>query len=230
MYSIIYENKIIDVVQKPTFIKVLPSGHIAFTDKASANGIIGSDEKTVYAFELVNREDTKIVTINEISEKEFSRLKSLLNSGKKITADIEALTIAINEVIQCLSETCNNKITEGFSVRLSDGKKHNFKLTAEDQLNLLNLENQLNNSVQRVFVYHETAEPCRTFSRADITKIIKAFRQHVLYHTTYFNIAKHYVKSLVDIDKVKTFTYGDNVIHTTNNEDIKQILKNGGSL
>lgn len=230
MYSIIYENKIIDVVQKPTFVKVLPSSHIAFTDKASANGIVGSDEKTIYAFEQVNRKDTKVVTINEISENEFNRLKRLLNSNEEITADSEALVIAIAEAIESLSATCNTKIVEGFSIRLSDGKKHNFRLTAEDQLNLLNLENQLNNSSNHIFIYHETNKMCSVFSRSDMSKIIKAFRQHVLYHTTYFNVAKQYVKSLVDINKVIAFTYGTNVANTVKDETIKQILKNGGGV
>ena len=229
MYSIIYETKIIDVVQKPTFIKVLPSGRVAFTDKASANGILGSDEQTIYVFEPVNRKNAKVVTVKDISENEFNRLKSLLNSGKEITADAFVLAATIDKVVSNLSETCNNKIIEGFSVRLSDGKKHNFKLTAEDQLNLLNLENQLNSGAH-TFVYHATSEPCQVFSRDDMRKIIYSFRQHVLYHTTYFNVAKQHLNSLVDVDKVIKFTYGVDVSGSTNDKTIKQILKNGGSL
>ena len=227
MYSIIYETKIIDVVQKPTFLKVLPSGHVSFTDKASANGILSSDEQTIYVFEPVGRKNTKIVAIKEISENEFNRLKSLLNSGEEITADTLALTKAINCAVSSLSETCSRKITEGFYIRLSDDKKHNFRLTAEDQLNLLNLENQLNNGMH-TFVYHATSEPCQVFSRDDMRKIICAFKQHVLYHTTYFNVAKQYLNSLVDIDKINTFTYGTDVSESVSDMDIKQILKNGG--
>lgn len=229
MYSIIYETKIIDVVQKPTFVKVLPSGHIAFTDKVSANGIIGSDEKTIYVFEQVNRKDTKVVTIEEISENEFNRLKSLLNSGQEITANKLLLATVIKESINKLSEICNNKIIEGFFTRLSDGKKHNFRLTSEDQLNLLNIENQLNNGAQ-TFVYHATGEPCKVFSRDDMRKIICSFKQHVLYHTTYFNVAKQYLNSLVDVDKVIQFTYGTDVSNYASDKVIKQILKSGGGI
>lgn len=228
MYSIVYQNTIIDVVKNPTFARVLPSGHVTFTDKASANGIVGSDKKTIYSFEQVNRKNIKVVTINEISENEFNRLFSLLNSGKKITANFELLTVRANEVIAELSEICNNKIVEGFSIRLSDNEKHSFRLTTEDQLNLLNLENQLNNSTAQTFIYHETSKLCQVYSRTDLTKIIKAFRQHILYHTTYFNVAKQYVMSLVDIDEVNAFTYGTNVSAIVKDEAIKQILKNGG--
>lgn len=229
-YSIICDDKIIDIVQRPVFIKVLPSGHVAFTDKASANGIIGSDEKTIYSFEPVNRKNVKVAIISEISENEFNRLNGLLNSGKAITADFKALTVAINKTINNLSEICNSKIVEGFSVRLSDGKKHNFRLTTEDQLNLLNLENQLNLSTDQTFVYHETGELCRVYTRNEIAKVIKAFKQHILYHTTYFNVARQYIKSLVDIDKVNEFTYGTDVSSVTTDKVIKQILKDGGKL
>jgi hypothetical protein len=211
-------------------VKVLPSGHVTFTDKASANGIIGSDEKTLYSFEQVSRKDIKIVTIDKISEKEFNRLNGLLNSGKKITADSAALSTAINETINSLSESCNNKIVEGFSIRLSDGRKHSFRLTIEDQLNLLNLENQINSSTNQTFIYHETGKLCQVYSRTDMSKIIKAFRQHILYHTTYFNVAKQYVMSLADINEVNAFTYGTNVSSIVKDNTIKQILKNGGSL
>ena len=229
MYSIIYESKIIDVVQNPTFIKVLLSGHVAFTDKASANGILGSDNKTIYAFEPVNYKNAKVVSMEEISEEEFSKLRGLLNSGYEITADRLALTSAIAEAILKLSEICNSKIIEGFSIRLSDNEKHNFRLTTEDQLNLLNLENQLNSGAY-TFVYHATGEPCKIFTREEVVKIVKAYRRHVLYHTTYFNIAKQYINSLVDIDKVVEFTYGMDVSKATDNEVIEQILKNGGNL
>ena len=230
MYSIIYQNNIIDVVQNPTFVKVLPSGHVTFTDKASANGIIGSDNKTIYGFEQINRENAKIISIEEISEQEFNRLFSLLNSGHEITANKDALTAAIDEAINSLSETCNTKIIDGFSIRLSDSKKHDFRLTTEDQLNLLNLENQLNNGTNQTFIYHETGKPCQAYSRVDMIKIIKAFRQHVLYHTTYFNVAKQYLKSLVNINKVKAFKYGTNVLRVVEDDTIKQILETGGSL
>ena len=229
MYSIIYEGKIIDVVKNPTFVKVLPSGHVAFTDKVSANGIISSDRKTIYSFEPVNRKNVKVVTINEISEKELSRLKSLLSSGQEITADKVLLNKSINEAINNLSKICNSRITDGFIIRLSDGKKHNFRLTPEDQINLLNLENQLNSSTQ-TFIYHATREPCKTFTREEVVKIIKAYRTHVLYHTTYFNVAKQYLNSLVDVDKVNRFTYGTDVSRATDDKVIKQILKNGGGL
>lgn len=227
MYKIIHKSNIIDVVQNPTFVKILSSGHVAITDKYSANGIVGSDGTTIYSFTQVKRPDTKIVTIEKISEKEFSRLSNLLNSEQVITADKTLLAKVISDTINNLSETCKNKITAGFSIKLSDQKSYTFRLTAEDQLNLLNLENQLNSGI-KTFVYHAAGSPCRVFSKEDMQKIIKAYRKHVLYHTTYFNAAKQYIQSLTDADLVTKFTYGTNIAGIAKDPIIKRILLEGG--
>lgn len=229
MYKIIQDNKIIDIVNIPRFVKFLSSGHIAITDKASAQGIVGSDQETIYSFGPVGQQNFSIVTIAEIDTEEFSRLQSLLNSGQEISADESALEIAKREVIKRLSNICKYKITAGFSIRLSDENFYDFKLTTEDQLNLMTIENQINSGAES-FIYHATDQPCRFFNREDMIKIIKSFKQYTLYHTTYFNAAKQYIKSLVDIEKIKLFTYGTDISDTVTDKVIKQILKNGGNL
>lgn len=229
MYKIIQDNKIIDIVNIPRFVKFLSSGHIAITDKASAQGIVGSDQETIYSFGPVEQQNFNIVTIAEIDTEEFSRLQSLLNSGQEISADESALEVAKREVVKRLSNICKYKITAGFSIRLSDENFYDFKLTTEDQLNLMTIENQINSGAES-FIYHATDQPCRFFNREDMIKIIKAFKQYTLYHTTYFNAAKQYIKSLVDIEKIKLFTYGTDISDTVTDKVIKQILKNGGNL
>ena len=227
MYKIIQNNLVIDVVKIPCFVRFLPHGHIAITDKLSAQGIVGSDDTTIYSFSA--NKDFSTVSIEEISDTEFNRLNSLLNSGISISADETALAKAKQDKIKHLSNICNNNITTGFSVKLSDGNLYSFKLTTEDQLNLMNLENQLILGAE-TFIYHATDQPCRFFSKEDMNKIIRAFKNYTLYHTTYFNIAKQYIKALTDIEKVQLFTYGTDVSESTENIVIKQILKNGGNV
>jgi hypothetical protein len=227
MYKIIQNDKVIDVVKYPRFVSFLASGHIAITDKTSAQGIASSDNETVYSF--TPRFGYQTVTIKEIAPEEFSRLQNLLNSNQEISADESALAEAKREAIKRLSSICKNKITSGFSIILSDGESYNFKLTTEDQLNLMSIEGQLNAGAE-TFIYHATNQPCRFFSRDDMTKIIATFKRYTLYHTTYFNVAKQYINSLVDIGKVNTFTYGTDVSEVVDDIVIKQILKNGGNL
>lgn len=229
MYKIIHNSAVIDAVRNPSFIRFLPFGHIAMTDKSSAQGIVGSDGYTVYSFSTVDRPNTPVVSIERITEEELSRLVSLLSSGQKISADESELARAKQQKVQQLSATCKTKIMSGFTVILQDGNKYDFKLTAEDQLNLLNLENQLIAGAE-TFIYHATGCSCQIFMREDMTKIIRAFRQHTLYHTTYFNAAKHYINSQIDLDKVQSFVYGTPLADTVEDLVLKQILRQGGTV
>lgn len=228
MYKIIQEGNVIDVVRNPSFIKFLSSGHIAITDKSSAQGIVGSDSKTVYSFGYVTDLAESIVTVDKISLKEFNRLNSLLNSDRKASRAEKELIQAREAKIAILSEICRDKITHGFSIMLQDNNTYCFRLTTEDQLNLLNLENQLNTGADS-FVYHSTDSACKVFIREDMKKIINTYRKHILYHTTYFNTAKQYINSLTDITKINAFSYGLDISSVPKDRTIQQILRNGGA-
>lgn len=229
MLKIIQNDKVIDVVNFPCFIRFLPSGHVAITDKSSAQGIVGSDTTSIYSFTPVDYKTAGVVTTAEITQEEFNRLSALLKTGVAISADETALAQAKRSTLKRLSNTCKNKITAGFNIKLSDGELYNFKLTIEDQLNLMIIENQLN-SDQETFIYHATDQPCKLFVREDMIRIINAFKRYTLYHTTYFNAAKQYIKSLSDIEKVNMFTYGTDISDTVDNIVLKQILKKGGNI
>lgn len=226
MYKILYEGHIVDVVRNPSFLKFLPSGHIAITDKSSAQGIAGSDAVTVYSFAPIADKNIPVVTIEKITAKEFNRLKSLLNSDQKIGVSTCELLKAKEAKISLLSNICKTKITDGFTISLTNGNRHSFRLTAEDQLNLLSLENQLNAGAE-TFIYHSTGCPCQVFTRNDMRKIINAYRKHVLYHTTYFNSAKQYINSLDSLDKVDAFTYGTTVVGAVKDPILREILLDG---
>ena len=136
------------------------------------------------------------------------------------------LANAKRDKISSLSSQCNSIIVAGFSIKLSDGNIYTFKLTTEDQLNLMLIENRLA-AGDNVFIYHSAGQPCRFYCREDMQKIIAAFRKHVLYHTTYFNAAKQYIKSATDIDKVNLFSYGMDVSSFID-PALRYIIKNGG--
>ncbi len=224
MYKIIQNNKIVDVVKHPQFVSFLASGHIAMTDRTSAEGIMGSDNRTIYSFKTVS--NYPVATIEEISINELERLQSLLGSGQELAADETILAKTKKNALQRLSNKCKASISAGFSVLLSDYESYNFKLTAEDQLNLMSIEGQLNAGAETI-IYHATNQPCKVFSRDDMLKVVKAFRHHVTYHTTYFNVAKQYINSLTDIEKINQFSYGTDVSGVVTDKAIKQILTSG---
>ena len=226
LYKIIQNGKVADVVKNPRYITFLPAGHVAITDKANAKGIVGSDKKKLFSFEPAKRPDIEVASIEQISLEEFDRLQGLLNSNQEITADATVLSEAQQAAIQRLSAICKNKIVAGFTLELSDGEMHSFKLTTEDQLNLMIIENQIASGVES-FIYHSTNQPCKVFNKTDMIKIVDAFKRHTLYHTTYFNAAKHYIKSLVNAEDIKLFTYGMDVSDSVKDPVLCQLLKNG---
>jgi hypothetical protein len=228
MYKIVQDNKIIDVIKYPKFIKFLATGHIAMTGRSTAEGVVGSDNEALYCFLPIKGRSLPVVQIAEINETEFSRLVNLLNSGQAIYADESALVKAKRVKLEALSIICKNKIVAGFSIALSDGQQ-SFKLTTEDQLNLMQIEAQLS-SGESYFVYHATNQPCRLYNREDMAKIISAFRKHVLYHTTYYNSVKQYINSLSDLEKINMFSYGDDISDSVTDPVLRQIVKNGGNL
>jgi hypothetical protein len=230
MYKIIHDDKVIDVIDQPMFVRFLENDYIAMTDKTSAQGIVGSDKKTIYSLDATINKKVLVVTLQTLTDiKEFERLRSLLSSGQEVSADESALAKAKQLKISQLSNLCKNKIIAGFSIELTDGEVCDFKFTLEDQLNLMLIENQINLGYDS-FIYHATNQPCKFFTREDMIKIVNTFKQYKLYHTTYFNIAKQYINSLVDINKVNSFTYGMDVSEMTDDVILKQILKNGGNI
>jgi hypothetical protein len=229
MIKIIQNEKVIDVVRVPSFIKFLSSGHIAYTGQSSAEGVVGSDETTVYSFTPVEIQTAGVVTIEEITLDEFERLQALLSDGKEVIADESALTVAKKTMIRQLSSICKNKITAGFEITLSDGETYGFKLTTEDQLNLLIIENQINAGM-KTFVYHATNLPCKLFNKEDMVRVVNAFKSFTLYHTTYFNAAKQYINTLTSIDNINKFVYGMDVSEVIEDPILKQILKKGGTI
>lgn len=229
MYKVIQQNKIIDVVIDPQFIKFLPSGHIAFTDSTTADGFaIGN---TLYSFKLVNRADvvSEPAQLKKVSIEEFTKLKFLLDSNQEVFEQNSELIKAQQNTIARLSSICKKKITAGFSIKLSDGETYNFRLSQEDQINLSIIENQLI-AGETSFIYHATDHPCKIYNRTDMLKILAAFKKVVLYHTTYFNLAKHYIKSLTDIDQISLFSYGTDISESVEDAVLKQILINGGQV
>jgi hypothetical protein len=167
--------------------------------------------------------------LDKITVNEFNRLQSLLNSENQLSTEENKLAATREAKIAALSKVCRDKIIDGFSVILRDGNTYYFRLTTEDQLNLLSLENQLNTGADS-FVYHSTGSACKVFMREDMKKIIKTYRKYVLYHTTYFNTAKQYINSLTDINKIEIFKYGTDITGFVKDINIRRILQGGPSV
>ena len=83
MYKVIYNNEVIDVVTTLKYRRFLEASNKAVsTDRCSAHGIVGSNNKDIYAFEGYGTESWPEVSIIEISETEYTELSRKLSCSK----------------------------------------------------------------------------------------------------------------------------------------------------
>ena len=214
MYKLIVDNIVVDVVNKLRYVRYIPElNKVVITTAASAHGVCGSDNKTFYALPqvIVPKEKSywKVARAIKICEKEYNELKSALKTNDFVTPDY-LLEAERTQKITELSNACKEAIISGFSCKLSDGKNHHFKLTIEDQLNLVDIQKEFDSGAEKI-IFHATNELCYPYSRDDIKIILTEASAHKRHQTTYFNILKNCIYTIYDLETIKAIKYGDNV-------------------
>lgn len=122
-----------------------------------------------------------------------------------------------------MNATCNNIITSGFDIMLSDGKYHHFSLTIQDQLNLITLSSMVSMG-ETMIPYHADGELCREYSVEEITSIINTATQFKTFHVTYYNSLRAYIESIEDIHEVSAVTYGMDIPKEFQSDILKDLL------
>lgn len=223
MYKIIYNDNVIDVVKELKYLRYLEkSNHYVTTDSSSANCIQGSND-TVYWLQGTRFPvaiEHKVVIVKKIDKQEYDKLQKLLNENKIVYGDNAELIQIKNDKIQELKEQCAEVIKKGISIKLLDGKFHQFELTIEDQLNLNILKTRLEQAAKFI-IYHEKGCTCKLYDSEDITTIIYEANKHIEYNTTYFNFMRYCINNMNDIDDIKNIHYGDKLP----NEDYNRLLQ-----
>ena len=228
MFKVIYNDIVIDLLETVKWVRCLKkSGRIVNTDKSSAHGFYGSDNKTVYIMEgkyCPPDKNFKLVRLQPINEAEYKELYDKLLNKVLIQANLVKLRETKIAKINELSEICNKTITDGISVLFNDGYYHKFRLTLEDQINIEALRAQVDAGATKL-IYHETNKVVELFDADDIKRLIQAANKHRLYHTTYFNILKHCINNMYNTDEVNRVQYGDSIDLFDVSDDIKRLLK-----
>ena len=109
MYKVIFNNLVIDIMEKPRYTRFLPkSQRIVGTDRLAATGIMSSNGEEVYHLEGKTNnypEKLKTVQLIKIEKEEFERLKSQKTEIKEETlvpaavqSQIDALAAMVNQL------------------------------------------------------------------------------------------------------------------------------------
>lgn len=203
------------------------------------NGILYRDSWfKVLTTDTIQYENADIVVI---SEEEYQQLFEAIDKGEEITIiesnndyteEIETVDpiIAItvdylkSEKIKETSYMCNQIITNGFDIVLSDNIAYHFSLTIQDQLNLITLSTMISNGETEI-PYHADGQLCKIFSAEDMTNIIQMATTFKTYHTTYYNSLKSYIQSLDTREEIGKVSYGMNIPDEYQSEVLKDLIK-----
>lgn len=109
MYKVIFNNLVIDIMEKPRYTRFLPkSQRVVGTDRLAATGIMSSNSEEIYHLEGKTNnypEKLKTVQLIKIEKEEFERLKSRKTEIKEetlvpaaIQSQIDALAAMVNQL------------------------------------------------------------------------------------------------------------------------------------
>jgi hypothetical protein len=229
MFKIICDNKIIDVVKSLKYVRYIKeTKKIIPCDKVVATGIYSYNHKKYYSLQGVTLpeeiQNWPRVFIAQIQESEYNDLKEKLYLNKIVYANNRELGVVRNTKIEELNQACKDAILKGIEVYFADGSYHTFKLTLEDQINLLELEKEILAGAKYV-LYHGTNEVCELYSAEDMKKVIDMAGAHKKYHTTYFNLLKYCIYNMYNIEEIERVKYGINFQELPISDEMKNSLR-----
>lgn len=155
-------------------------------------------------------EDGLCIREDTVADWEHPRIegKSIILSN---TAPAEPVTPSLAEVqaakLTEINAACDAAITAGCDVTLSDGTAGHISLTLPDQINLSTAQEAIK-AGGTGYAYHLDGALCEVYPAADIAIMATAATAHVLYHQTYCNHVRAWVKRCTAIADVEAVTYG----------------------
>ena len=176
-------------------------------------------EYQINGYTLVN--DTKVETIARVSMPYSA--ENMERARQQAVGEITVLDLTQEDVISAMSSACNAAIVGGVDVTLGDGTTSHYSLTTEDQINLMSLQSMVAAGAETV-PYHADGEACRYYTAEEFNIIAQAATSWVLYHQSYFNSLKQYIRALKTPEALETVTYGMEIPAAYRTEVLSQIM------
>lgn len=225
-YKIIKDNSFIGIVYSGQFVaKGKNTNKLFYADETTGqfvklNGVLYRD------YWMVGIENSPfpfiVASIVEITEEEYNTIKQAIDDNEEIIIDDsdeeeEEIPIIVPEdpdeileyiratKIDQMNKTCRITIESGFDTILR-GEICHFSLTAQDQLNLMNLN--LMAQTEDLIPYHADGEECTFYTPAEIKEIVAAATSFKNYQLAYYNALKTYINALDTIEAISAIEYG----------------------
>ena len=224
-YKLISDGVIIDILQTPYWVRQNIRGMTVCCDVSRAQGVLSSDGSKIYQIiGAATMDDFEEIEIACITKEQYDEIQSVMGLGGVVYDDAniqwpeepepeievpdENLEQAKIRKMKQLRDACSDMICNGIEVKLSDKSVKHFGMTAEDQINMLDAQMEINAGAAAV-QYHANGEQYMMYSADDMRLIINAARAHRQYHTAYYGCLKAWVMNLDTIATIGSIAYGD---------------------
>lgn len=132
----------------------------------------------------------------------YDRESSEFKASDNKYSENDSLEKVIDIKIEELSSDCNNAIISGF-----DFNNEHYSFNLDDQSNIQGSKILADAGIP--VPYHPDGGDCREYDPKEFLLLLMTATIHKESHLTYFNQLKQYIKTLNDIDTVKSINYGD---------------------
>ena len=181
--------------------------------------VIEIDEEEYNALIKAIEDNEEIIVQPDIPD--IDENESDIDKDEEVTVDY------VKEVkIKEMSQKCNQIITNGVDVTLSDNKSHHFSLTVYDQIMISKLADKAKNG-ENTLPWHEDNGECKFYSSEDILILSNNMELLITYQQTYFNSLKQYIKSLSDIKEIGRIKYGCEIPEDYRSDVLNALMKQG---
>lgn len=133
-----------------------------------------------------------------------------------------------SQLLETISQSCQQTILNGIDVTLSDNTVEHFSLEEADQINLTTAYNAVQSGAAG-YPYHANNQLCKIYSAEDIIKIGNAATAFKLHQLTYCNHLMEWVRRANTVDELNSITYGAQLPEDLANH-MQQILTSSASI
>jgi hypothetical protein len=153
---------------------------------------------------LVRADSGEPINVSRIIEKESQDEEKAINEKEAVTVEFVR-----KRKLDELRQVCENVISSGFDLVLSDGVSHHFSMSVEDQINLIGLQRAVDQNEDPV--YHADGELMQFYSIEDAQDILIGASKWKNYHIALYNSLKNWINNIDDIEVIDSVKFDSEI-------------------